>query len=173
MGHPTIMQNCIKNNKFKAVKYLIKNGVLEECENDIVYFINASILDNHINSIKELMKHVDFKKHVLKHEKLPSFFNRVLDQPNPELFNFFMKKDLIEKFWIFEDEAILNLYKSRNENFQKFVVESFLKKFDVKLKVKIDNSSYESFELSIKKTFAQFLDNKLDKNQVKERIIKI
>lgn len=59
IGHESIMKNCIKYGKEETVKYLIENGILNSCREEIVYFVNVAIMDKQQNILKILAEHVE------------------------------------------------------------------------------------------------------------------
>lgn len=101
-NHHTIFQNVLKGGKFKTAEFLIENKSLEKNHENIIYIINNAIMDNSLEGLKLLKKHIDIFSYK---------FNHFEPQNNPTILNLSIYYNK-EKFlpFIFENIKDKNIY---------------------------------------------------------------
>lgn len=134
-AHHTIVQNVIKNNKLKALEYLLTHGALEHCKADIVYMINAVVLNGNESAFEKLAGYVDFSQYCLSGEANPSCINRVIAQQNEDMLYLLFEKEIIQPFVFSEETA---------HQFELIIIEPYFKRLFIE-------QAAQSFNISAQK----------------------
>lgn len=142
VGHDSMMKNCIKYGKEETVKYLIDNGILDSCHNELVYFINIAIMDKQQNILEILDKYIEIDKYCLFGENNPSCVNVALYYQNKEAVDYLFDKNIMQKY-IFTEEAISKLEKAE-DSFKRFYIKKVLDNFG--LPEKEDYLNHKGYE---------------------------
>jgi hypothetical protein len=183
-GHRSIVNNTSRYGKIKSLKYLIAEGALKRDDSEVVYAINTAVMDNQLESIKLLRKHIDVTKYPLLAESNPSIINRIVDYPSKKIFNYLFNEKIIQPY-IFTTEFVQhleNLKAQKDEekkiyhDYKNYIIKKVLKHVGLENKNKyISQEEYKPGDIySIFKTIEyDSLNKELTTNAKKSKIVKL
>lgn len=137
LGHPSIMKSCIRSNKIQSIDYLLNNNVLEIFPNDIVYYINLTILYSNKYLFNTLLEKLDITKYTLPESNIPTCINVIIQEEKINFLNTLFTNNIIQPYMYTTDVA--NILTKCSLEFQYQFLETYANYTKIDLNKHISN----------------------------------